>query len=84
MEASIAINFTIPQEGQVFVKFYDLTGKELLKLGGTYSVGDHSITVKRSDLNGACGVMYYLIDCEQFSQTKEMILIRLNEYNITC
>jgi len=69
------INFSIPKEGFVKLKVYDLTGREVaqlineVKTAGVYSV----------DFNGvsfASGVYFYKIEAGNFVETKRMMLIK--------
>jgi len=51
------IDFYIPKDGQVNWGFFDVNGRKLHQINDFYSKGNHSINVRRSDIN-ASGVIY--------------------------
>jgi len=54
---------------------FDVTGKEVLKVNGTYNAGFNTITLTHKDLPGT-GVMYYRLDSGEYSASKKMVLIK--------
>ena len=51
------LEFFVPQDGQVNWGFFDVNGRRLHQINDFYSKGNHSINLKKSDLN-ASGVIY--------------------------
>ncbi|MBS1492213.1 MAG: T9SS type A sorting domain-containing protein, partial [Bacteroidetes bacterium] len=69
------INFSLPKQGFVSLKIFDVTGREVAKLvnevrpSGVFSV----------DFNGAdfaSGVYFYRIEAQDFIDTKRMVLVK--------
>lgn len=72
---STQIKFYVPKAGNVKIIIYDLTGKEILKLGDKhYSVGEQAINFNASNLSS--GVYFYKAVYENNSLTKTMILVK--------
>lgn len=72
---STTIKYSLPKDGKVTLKIYDITGKEIktlvndIKLAGNYTI----------DFNGsnlASGVYFYRIQTGDFVQTKRMVLVK--------
>jgi hypothetical protein len=69
------INFQISNSGNVQIKIYDITGKEIMTLMNDYKqAGYYSTTFNGSNL--ASGVYFYRIKAGDFIQTKRMILLK--------
>jgi len=70
---STKINFSLPQSGQVSLKVYDITGKEVVTLvNQTMQPGTYSV-----DFDGtkySSGIYFYVIKTESYSDTRKMIL----------
>jgi hypothetical protein len=69
------INFSIPKDGFVSLKVFDMLGREVATLvNGKISTGSYSI-----DFNGGrfpSGTYFYKLESEGFSDVKKMILIK--------
>ncbi|MFZ1320604.1 MAG: T9SS type A sorting domain-containing protein, partial [Ignavibacteria bacterium] len=69
------INFTIPKSGNVTLKIYDVSGKEVstlvneVKNAGNYIVGFNAA-------NLPSGAYFYRLESSSFSATKKMMLIK--------
>ncbi|MFA5011805.1 MAG: T9SS type A sorting domain-containing protein [Ignavibacteria bacterium] len=74
------INFSLPQAGQVILKIYDITGKEIMTLvNKKFDAGKYSATWEGVDDNGSkvsSGVYFYKIIAGNNIQTKRMVLIK--------
>jgi Secretion system C-terminal sorting domain len=68
------IGFDLPEDAKVVLTIYDVTGKEVLKVNGEYTSGYNVIDLSRKDIPNT-GVLYYRLDCGEYSATKKMILI---------
>ncbi len=65
------IGFTLPQDGEATLSVYDVTGKVVRQITGSYNKGYNAIEM--NDLKGS-GLMYYTLTSGQFSATKHMII----------
>ena len=69
------IEFSVPENGNVTVKVYDLSGKLVKTLMNNYVMsGSHSV-----DFNGdglSSGIYLYELKAEGFTETKKMMLIK--------
>jgi hypothetical protein len=69
------ITFALPKAGNVELKIYDITGKEVASLVNTYvNSGIHSISFDASALSS--GVYIYKINTGSFTDSKKMVLIK--------
>ena len=69
------INFTIPKQGLVTLKIFDVTGREVAQLiNEVTAAGYHSIDFNAS--NFASGVYFYKLEAADFSDVKRMMLIK--------
>jgi hypothetical protein len=73
-EGSTVIGFTLPEAMDATVTVYDVTGKVVHMIEGSYAQGYNEIKVNRKDL-AATGVMYYRLDATDFTATKKMVVI---------
>ncbi len=72
---STTISFSIPVQGNVSLKIYDLLGKEVVTLVDELkSAGNYQITFDAAQL--ASGMYFYKLEASNFSQTKKMILLK--------
>ena len=69
------INFTIPEPGNVTLKVYDVTGKEIATLVNGYKIAQ-SYEVQFDGANLSSGVYFYTLRTDNFNQTKKMILMK--------
>ncbi len=72
---STTISFQIPMASFVTLKIYDMLGREVkLMLNKYMQAGYHEVIF---DASGLCsGVYFYRLQTQNFTQTKEMVLIR--------
>lgn len=68
------IYFELPEDADVTVQFYDVTGKVLKTVKGNYKKGLNSIEVTKTEL-GITGIIYYKLETGIFTQTRKMISI---------
>ncbi len=72
---STKINYSIPAEGLVTLKVYNVIGQEVATLvNDLKSAGAHTINFNASKLSS--GIYLYKIDSNGFTQTKKMMLIK--------
>jgi len=77
------IKFSLPEEGFVTLKMYDLLGREIATLinNNHYSIGIFSYSLDASSYNLASGVYLYKLDVNKdnksvYSQIKKMVLVK--------
>ncbi|MBK8550944.1 MAG: T9SS type A sorting domain-containing protein [Ignavibacteria bacterium] len=70
------INFSIPTQGNVSLKVYDILGNEVADLlnNEKLAVGQYNINFNGSDLSS--GIYYYTIRTDNFMDTKRMMLVK--------
>jgi len=68
------IYFELPEDADVTIQFYDVTGKVLKTVKGNYKKGLNSIEVTKHEL-GITGIIYYKLETGVFTQTRKMISI---------
>jgi hypothetical protein len=73
---STKINYTLPVEGNVILKIYNVLGEEVLTLinNELMSAGEHTINFNASGLPS--GVYLYRLQAGDFVQVKKMMLIK--------
>ena len=72
---STKINFSLPKQGFVTLKIYDVVGKEVAKLVNEVKpAGYYSVYFNASTLSS--GVYFYRIETTGFVETKRMMLIK--------
>lgn len=72
---STSIEFSLPTDGNVSIKVFDMTGKEVSSLiDGFKNKGVYSITFDASGLSS--GIYFYELKTENFTATKKMMLIK--------
>jgi hypothetical protein len=69
------IYFAIPEAGNVTLKVYDVTGKEIATLVNGYKTAQ-SYEVQFDGANLSSGVYFYKLNTDNFTQTKKMILMK--------
>jgi hypothetical protein len=68
------ISYTIPVDGSVFLKVYDIKGFEVLNLEeGKKLAGNYNIDINSRNLSA--GIYYYRLNAGDFSQTKKMVIL---------
>ena len=72
---STKINFTLPKQGLIKLKIYDILGREVRTLvNEVKTAGNYSINFDASDL--VSGVYFYRLQTNEFTDVKQMVLIR--------
>jgi Dockerin type I domain len=69
-----SISFNLPKESDATLVIYNLEGKVVKTVKGSYKGGFNEISVSKSDI-GAAGVFYYRLETPEFSATKKMVII---------
>lgn len=64
----------VPQNGQVKLSIFDVTGRKLKEVSAQVSAGIYHFNVTKDDL-GANGIMYYEVEYNDIRAVKKMILI---------
>jgi hypothetical protein len=70
---STFIGFNLPKPSKAILDVYDVTGKVLKTIEGTYERGYNQITLERKDLPSV-GILYYKLETEFGILTKKMIM----------
>ncbi len=68
------VGFDLPESGNATLTVYDVAGKIVTTVVGTYAQGYNEIKLEKEDLN-TTGVLYYTLKSGEFSATKKMIII---------
>jgi hypothetical protein len=72
---STKISFSLPEQGMVSLKVYDILGREAAVLiEGEMNAGNHSVVFDASAL--ASGVYFYTLRSADFNAVKKMLLLR--------
>lgn len=72
---STKINFSVPAQGFVTLKVYDMIGKEVATLVNTnLSVGEYAYEFDATALSS--GIYFYTLTGENFVETKKMMLVK--------
>jgi hypothetical protein len=72
---STTINVSIPNESEVTLKIYDISGRETASLiDGTLKAGNYKYNFNASSLSS--GIYFYKLSANGFSDTKKMILVK--------
>lgn len=66
------VPFWIPQEEQIRLRVFDVTGKQVLERTAVFSRGQHQFELDVRQLQGA-GVWYYQISGSDWVETKQMV-----------
>lgn len=69
------ISFSLAKGGQTQFTIFDVTGKVVYSNSKFYDAGSHSIILNKEDFVGTSNVLYYKIDCGDFTATKKMIIL---------
>ena len=69
------ISYTIPIQGNVSLKIYDVLGKEIITLVDEMkTAGNYQVTFNATQL--VSGMYFYKLETNNYSQTKKMILLK--------
>ncbi|MEO8665158.1 MAG: T9SS type A sorting domain-containing protein, partial [Ignavibacteria bacterium] len=69
------ISFSIPKNGMVSLKIYDVLGKEVMTLVNEHrSIGNYDVTFDGSNLSS--GAYFYRLEAGEFTDIRRMVLIK--------
>lgn len=69
------INFSLPKQGYVTLKIYDMLGREVRTLvNEVKSIGNYSVDFNASEFSS--GVYFYKLEADGFSDIKKMLLVK--------
>ena len=71
---STQIGYVIPENGQVILTLFDLTGRELYKQTVLGNKGLNTVEVQKDQI-GAQGVVYYQVQFQGYTATKKMLIL---------
>ncbi|HRB00763.1 MAG TPA: T9SS type A sorting domain-containing protein [Ignavibacteria bacterium] len=72
---STKINYTLPTEGLVSIKIFDMSGKEVMSLvNEVKTAGYYSVNFNASNLSS--GIYFYSLSAADFTDTKKMMLVK--------
>ena len=72
---STTIQYSIPKDGDITIKVFDLSGKEVMTVINEYkTAGSYSININGNNLSS--GIYYYMLTAGDFVSTKKMTLIK--------
>ena len=66
------IPFNLPEDGNVTLNVYDITGKVVLQKRGTFTKGMNELRIEHTELNTR-GIMYYQLEFNGVVATRKMI-----------
>ena len=69
------IGFHLPSDAPATLTVYDLNGKVIKTVSGTYKSGYNSITLSADEMP-VSGVLYYRLESGQYVASKKMVLVR--------
>jgi hypothetical protein len=69
------IGFNLPEASTATLTITDVSGKVLQVVEGQFTKGYNEVTLKRSEMGAATGVLTYQLDTDSHSATKKMIII---------
>jgi hypothetical protein len=72
---STTIKYSVPNDGLVQIKIYDISGKEVMNLVNENKVAGN-YEVKFNGANLSSGIYFYRINAGEFVQTKRMVLVK--------
>ncbi len=69
------IGFHLPSDAPATLTIYDLNGRVIKSVTGTYKAGYNSITLSADDMP-VSGVLYYRLESGQYTASKKMVLVQ--------
>ena len=73
---STNIAFNLPNDSPSKLTFYSLDGKILLSKTIDGKAGLNTLTIQKSDLNNATGIVFYKLETAGFSATKRLVILK--------
>lgn len=71
---STMIGFSLPEAAKASITIFDMSGRTLTVLEGSYAKGYNEVKISQAEL-GAAGVFYYRLDTPTHSGMKKMVII---------
>ncbi|MCB0729337.1 MAG: T9SS type A sorting domain-containing protein, partial [Ignavibacteriae bacterium] len=72
---STKINYALPTDGQVSIKIFDMSGKEVMSLvNEVKTAGYYSVNFNAANLSS--GIYFYRLSSADFTATKKMMLVK--------
>src|SRR5690606_9592326 len=68
------INFSLPEAMDAVMTVFDVSGKVVKQINGSYAKGLNGVRISKEELPSA-GVLYYQLEAGSFKATKKMIII---------
>jgi hypothetical protein len=68
------INFSLPEAMDAVMTVFDVSGKVVKQINGSYAKGLNGVRISKEELPAA-GVLYYQLEAGSFKATKKMIII---------
>ncbi len=69
------ISFLLPAKADATLSVFDVTGKVLKVIKGSFDGGLNTIELNKSDLSST-GVLYYTLETDGFTDTKRMVVLK--------
>lgn len=69
------IGFHLPFDAPATLTIYDLNGRVIKTITGTYKAGYNSVTLSADDIP-VSGVLYYRLESGQYTASKKMVLVQ--------
>jgi hypothetical protein len=69
-----SIGFDLPESSDAKVTVYDVTGKAVKVIEGTFNKGYNTVEIDRIEL-GSAGIFYYTLEVADFKATRKMVVI---------
>ena len=69
------IGFWLPESTQATLRVMDVTGKELYRVSGSYSAGNHQVNLKAGTLPDMKGVLFYQLETANGVMNKRMVKV---------
>ena len=69
------IGFWLPESTQATLRVMDVTGKELYRVSGRYSAGNHQLSLEAGSLPEVKGVLFYQLETKSGVMNKRMVKV---------
>ena len=69
------ISFILPEAGDATITIHDMQGRTIHLVKGEYAAGYNEVRVKRSDVQGATGLLYYTLQSGKSVATRKMVVV---------
>ncbi len=73
---STNIAFNLPNDSPSQLTFYSLNGQIILSKNIAGKAGLNTLTIQKSDLNNATGILFYRLETAGFVATKRMVILK--------